>query len=493
MKEHSKTIFGNPMSRAKYRKAVRSKKKFIRKFGDDSEQDYPVSLKENMTIGPILGVQDVRIREDGEPFDREKGIIVGNIRMGFGHYRISMAMASAAHAMGYTPYWMDLNSYGQTTCTKVISSQNDLYSLGSRISQKSRLFNRFVWEPINYEGFRQLSYNASDQKNAELMATVFRNVPKEIPVIGTHVWPAQAAVHAGMKYVVNAIPDNWPMALHLAEDSVHTVQTHYAWQGYKILNGMQKEKILKPMPEGSLVYTGHYIDHELVSNIEEDCAARMRRKAAGEPMRFLLTIGGAGAQKEIFASIIRHLLPAIREKRAALYINVGDYLNVWTDLRLEIPELGKLSQEHLDNWEDTLRFTEEALTGRVENVHVFYHADIFQAVYATNLLMRSCDVLVTKPSELAFYPVPKLFIRRIGGHEQWGAIHSAEMGDGTLECRDTAHTLQMVDLFLSGDELLKGMCESIIRNKKQGLYDGAYRVVEIAMGLKKAGTEKCEL
>ena len=27
---------------------------------------------------------------------REKGIIVGNIRMGFGHYRISIAMASAA-------------------------------------------------------------------------------------------------------------------------------------------------------------------------------------------------------------------------------------------------------------------------------------------------------------------------------------------------------------------------------------------------------------
>ncbi len=46
------------------------------------------------------------------------------------------------------------------------------------------------------------------------------------------------------------------------------------------------------------------------------------------------------------------------------------------------------------------------------------------------------NVLVTKPSELAFYPVPKLFIKRVGGHEQWGAIHSAEIGDGTLECRD---------------------------------------------------------
>ena len=42
--------------------------------------------------------------------------------MGFGHYRISMAIASAANALGYVPYWMDLNSYEDTTCTKVIKS-----------------------------------------------------------------------------------------------------------------------------------------------------------------------------------------------------------------------------------------------------------------------------------------------------------------------------------------------------------------------------------
>ncbi len=29
------------------------------------------------------------------------------------------------------------------------------------------------------------------------------------------------------------------------------------------------------------------------------------------------------------------------------------------------------------------------------------------------------------------------------------AIHSAEAGDGTLECRDIPHTLQMMDLFSS--------------------------------------------
>ena len=485
--EKSKVIFGNEMKASVYRKAVKSKKKYQKKFGDDSGTDYQVIIKKNPHIGPSLGVRNVELGEQpgGEAFDTEKGIIVGNIRMGFGHYRISMAIASAAKSMGYTPYWMDLNSFPQTTCTKVISAQNDLYSLGSRISQKSRLFNRLVWEPMNYEGFRKLSYNASDQKNAELMAPVYRHVPKEIPVVATHVWPAQAAIHAGMQHVVNAIPDNWPMALHLAEGSLHTVQTYYAYQGYRILNGMQGKEVLKPMGEKDLVYTGHYIDHELVSNIEVDCERRRARKAAGEPMRFLLTIGGAGAQRETFAQIIRFLLPAIRKGRAALYVNVGDYRNVWEQLLEQIPEMKELSTEHFDNWSQTQEFAETALTGKVEGIHGFWHANIFQAVYCTNLLMRSCDVLVTKPSELAFYPVPKLFIKRVGGHEQWGAIHSAELGEGTLECRDIPHTLQMLKLFLEDADYLNSMCDAIVRNKQAGIYDGAYKVVELAMGLKK--------
>ena len=490
MSDKSKNIFGNPMTEKVYGKAVRTKKKNVKKFGDDSKADYPITIEKNEHIGDSLGVMDVLLGEAGSPgksetsFDREKGIIVGNIRMGFGHYRISMAIASAARSMGYVPYWMDLNSYRQTTCTKVISAQNDLYSLGSRLSGKSRLFNKLVWEPMNYEGFRKLSYNASDQKNAELMAPVYRNVPKEIPVVATHVWPAQAAVHAGMKYVVNAIPDNWPMALHLAEGSLHTVQTHYAYQGYRILNGMQGNDVLQPMPDEALLYVGHYIDHELVSNIEADCERRRKRKEEGKPMRFLLTIGGAGAQKEIFSAIIRSLMPAIRAKKAALYVNVGDYRNVWEELTKEIQGLSGVSKEHFNRWDKTQDFAKEALTGEVYGVHAFWHENIFEAVYCTNLLMRSCDVLVTKPSELAFYPVPKLFIKRVGGHEQWGAIHSAEIGDGTLECRDIPHTLQMMKLFMEENHLLEDMCESIVRNKEAGIYDGAYKVVELAMAQK---------
>ena len=89
--------------------------------------------------------------------------------------------------------------------------------------------------------------------------------------------------------------------------------------------------------------------------------------------------------------------------------------------------------------------------------------------------------MVTKPSELAFYPVPKLFIKRVGGHEQWGAVHSAEIGDGTLECADISHTIQMLELFLKEKTLLNDMCDAIVANKKMGIYDGAYKVVELAM------------
>lgn len=475
-------IFGNEMSKKTIHRAEKSKKKFSKTFGDDCNCKYPIGIQENKTIGPMLGVKDIVIKEDGESDNLidSKGIIVGNIRMGFGHYRISMAIASAANALGYTPYWMDLNSYKQTTGGKVIGKQNEMYSFGSRLSGKSKLFNKYFWEPLNYEGFRKLTYNAVDLKNAELMTQIFRDIPKDMPFIGTHVWPSQAAVGAGMKNVVNAIPDNWPMALHLSEGSVHTVQTHFAYQGYRILNGMDGRNVLHPMEAKDLLYTGHYIDYELVSNIELDCLARIARKDSNKPMRFLLTIGGAGAQKEIFEAIINYLLPSIKEKKATLFINVGDYKNVWDELEQLIPELKK-AKTFFNQWEETKKFVEEDLKEEIEGIYGFFHENIFEAVYATNLLMRQTDVLVTKPSELSFYPVPKLFIKRVGGHEQWGAIHAAEIGDGTLECRDIPHILQMLELFLNTKEMLQDMCHNIIQNNKIGIYDGALKVVEFAV------------
>ena len=487
-------IFGNRIEDRVYNKAVKTQKKFIKKFGDDRDVKYHLSLIDNEVLTPPFGCKTIITDKDSNEDSFEKNLpqnplIIGNIRMGFGHYRISMAMASAAKALGYTPLWFDLNSFPETTCTKIISYQNNLYSTGSRLSQKSKLFNKLFWEPLNYEGFKKLSYNAGDQKTAELMTPLFREIPKETPFIATHVWPSQAAIHAGMKNVVNAIPDNWPMALHLSEGAVHTIQTYNSYWGYRTLNGFDVERILKPMSDRDLVWTGHYIDHELVSNIETDCLNRISRIKDGKPLRFLFTIGGAGAQGEFFAAIIKTLLPYVKQNKACIYINCGDYENVWTLLQKNIPELSVGSiktSRHFNDWKTELDFANNAIEGLESEsgsgIHVFCNKDIFAAVYITNLLMRASDVLVTKPSELAFYPVPKLFIRRIGGHEMWGAIHSAELGDGTIECETPEYAGSIVKLLIDQPDLIEGMCNAIITQKKIGTYDGAYKAVKIAAG-----------
>lgn len=479
--DRSKYIFGNEISEKIYKKALRKKRSYINKFGDDSKVVYHLGAEKNETIGSFLGVKDIVIGNTYDKIDAEKGIIIGNIRMGYGHYRIAIAICSAAKSLGYIPYWFDINSFKETTGGKIIAYLNNLYTLGSKIAQKSSLFNKLFWETLNMGGYKRLAINSIDQKVSELMTPVYKGLPSDMPFVATHVWPAQAALHAGLKKVVNAIPDNYPIAFNLAEGSIHVVQTPSAFLGYKMLAGMEKNRILSPIPEGDLYEVGHYIDHELVANIEKDCAKRLERIKNKQPRRILLTVGGAGAQKEMFSKIIQKVMPLVKADKAALYINVGDHKNVWEGLSKEIPELSLGAEKYFDQWEKTCEFAQYALENHVKGIHVFRNDDIFAAVYTTNLLMRSSDVLITKPSELAFYPVPKLLIRRIGGHEAWGAIRAAEIGDGTIEFESVKQAFQVLALMLERDEILTMFCNKIIRANKLGIYDGAYRAVQLAI------------
>jgi hypothetical protein len=66
----------------------------------------------------------------------------------------------------------------------------------------------------------------------------------------------------------------------------------------------------------------------------------------------------------------------------------------------------------------------------------------------------------------------------------WGAIRSAELGDGTIETRTVPQTLQAVDLLTHDDDLLTLYCDQIVKNKSIGIYDGGYKSVELATGKK---------
>lgn len=472
--DKTSVIFGNVIDKKTIKKANKGKKKFIKKFGDDSSKEYHLG---SSRIDELKEFEVMNLIHSSKPLElKENALIVGNIRMGFGHYRISIAIASCAKALGYEPYWLDLASF-DATGSKMIRYQNDLYSMGSKLSQKSRLFNKLYWEPLNSEGFRKITYNACDQKNAELLVPLFHDIPRDTPFVATHVWPSQGAIHAGMTHVVNAIPDNWPMGLHLSEGAIHTVQTPFAYLGYKKLNGMAKTP-LKPMPEDSLVQVGHYVDHELVSNIDKDCAKRIERIKNDAPLRFLLTVGGAGAGSDLYLAMIKHLIPYVKTNKVVVMINFGDHLKMWEFFNKKIKGFSSLCHTDFNEYDkiEELAKSDEINPG----IYALYNENIFEAVYSTNLLMRNCDCLVTKPSELSFYPVPKLMMRHIGGHEVYGAIHASEIGDSTYECSTKKSLLEMIDTLINDKTILKQMCKQIIKLNEAHQYDGGYEVVRLA-------------
>ena len=53
----------------------------------------------------------------------------------------------------------------------------------------------------------------------------------------------------------------------------------------------------------------------------------------------------------------------------------------------------------------------------------------------------------------------------------WGAIHAAELWDGTQECETPEYASAVVKMLIEQPSLIEGMCNNIIAQKKIGTYD----------------------
>ncbi|MBC8336208.1 MAG: hypothetical protein ISR59_04175 [Anaerolineales bacterium] len=494
-------LYGNPITPAQTRAADRWKAMLAKKFSYDPNEKFNLSVQDHPYGDDIFGLKEIVREGDGTPLSIENGVVISTIRMGFGHYRIAMAGVSAAKAMGFTPYWLDLLSVPGIT-TDVINWCNTNYSKYSRISQRFPWFDKYVWESLttgepSLPGLNTLFNNwivtwpwrftktqVKDYKMSELFENLYGALPSEQPILTSHMWNAMGAVAGGMTNVVDMMFDNWPMAFQLTEGAKHAVQGPAGYYGFRVMRGFDdKGSIMKPTPSDALFFTGQHVDHELVENIEADCKARLQRADAKEPRRFIVTMGGAGAQRELFKAIIEHAIPLIEQGRIALFVNLGDHQDNWDWLEAELLPHKDLVNTHF-SWEETRDFADSIRDNPAKGLHVFLYNNTFHAVYASNYLMRVMDIMITKPSELAFYPIPKIFNARVGGHEMWGAVRGAEIGDSTVETRTIPQTLQAIDLMTHEDDLLKMYCEMIVKNKSIGLYDGAYKCVELATGKK---------
>jgi hypothetical protein len=240
------------------------------------------------------------------------------------------------------------------------------------------------------------------------------------------------------------------------------------------------------------VLAGHWCPKEMVDNIPQDCQRRINRAKKGfgdskdsfQPRRILIPVGGAGAQKTVISNFLRNVADLVLDGKLELFLNAGDHKHMKVAFEAVLAEL-KLDYTLVNTMEGMKSFQEHLLKSETNKpdkaITLFAYDEYVPAVVTTDILCRVSDILAAKPSEMAFYCVPKLSMRRVGEHEAFSANRCSEMGDGTVEAREISDAREFIDLFLNSPDVLVQMNECIMKNNEIGIYSGCKNAVEMAV------------
>ena len=401
----------------------------------------------------------------------QKRLVVGSIRMGYGHHRMALSVYSHSLKKQIPTYLHDLLAIQSPEATAIADIDYG-YSYFSRLSAEIGGPVEWLWGGLMSQG-NLTSLELSCQL-AELYKGLMNGIPTDSPVITTYPLNGQIAVASGFQKIIHLVCDNFPQYYLLVPKALNLVQSPSAYSKF-IQMGVPKENI---------AVAGHWVSEDIVSNAVTDSENRVRRIDANKCRRFLIPIGGAGAQKGYVLDLIRLSKKHLLNKKAVFWINTGDHTKVLKAIE-EFLIVQKIPYLSINVWEDLIQFIgrHPLRSEDHENnppVVLFHFPSHTEAFSATDRLIRVSDVLVTKPSELAFYPIPKLFIRRVGDHEAASVVRSLELGEGTVECREASHAKELIHIFTESDDLLLRMNESVIRNTLEGIYNGSKAAVEMA-------------
>lgn len=412
------------------------------------------------------GSTDTPVRLDGST----QSLVVGTIRMGFGHHRIAYAASSWGVASGCPTYFHDLLSIDSAEA-QLIRDQDKMYSKASRMASELGGPVERIWGSLTKSGdenMLRVSYQM-----AEHLKPLLLGIPKDTPIIATHSFVGLTAVACGFTKVVNLVIDNHAQWFCIVPGALNLVQGPSNYHNFLRMG----------VPAKDLRLAGHWIPRDLVENIPSDCNTRKERARGGKATRILIPIGGAGAQRKFVISLVTALTERVKAGTVQLFLNAGDHAHMKIAFEDTLRRLD-VAYSVVDSIEGVRLLCERLLApeGAPDTgVTLFAFTDYFPAVATTDIFSRVADVLCCKPSELAFYPVPKLMIRRVGDHEYYSALRASEVGDGTLEVREVKDALAYVKLFESG-ELLEQLNDCIIKNNTIGIYSGCKNAIEAAFG-----------
>lgn len=478
------TVFGNALPVSVISSATKAREKSIIKYGSDATFACHYTIELHPALEDLGARLLFPVPNAAQPLDYNllaKPVIIGHI--GGDSIRTALALSSAARALGRMALWFDMSAYDNTAGAKLIADLHLSNIKNGELAQKSSLFQTLYWEKGHAKKMRSLSQSVINRSISSAFVPLFIDFNKETPFIAAHSFAAHAALNAGMKYVINALPGNCPLGAHLCEGTVHTAQTPYSYLGYKMLRGMSNNPVLQSIPESELVYTGRYVDHLMIQHLDRDCEKRLQRAKNRSALRWLISFDEFSLNKELIKPVLIKLLELEKEKRATVLINYGKHYELWEQLKEEIAELRMWAIEFpCDNYLIVKNFCQELRTKKdIGGINAFGSQDEIMNTYTTDALLRGCDVLISRPSSISLYPVPKLLARRKHREEFWNAMHTGELGEATFECYSVVQILQMIDVLDRDRDLLELMNKCIQKNNTGSLYSGAYDVIRLAV------------
>ena len=394
---------------------------------------------------------------DGRPLDTEQVIPsnsgcegmrrawVVTVGMGYGHQRAAYPLRGIACERVITANadkmvdpreqrrWKGVQAFyeGVSRLCSVPLVGKPLWSLYDRLQRIADLYpSRDLSRPtLGVLYLDRLLNKGFGQGMAEYVKAV------DIPFVSTFFVPPLAAARAGIKRVFSVVTDVdinriW-VARHPETCPVHyLVPSMIAWKRL-IQYGVRPEKI---------TFTGFPLPEENLATLEQDLRGRIRRLdpvgrfaarygdvagfngvATGEgghaPITLTYAVGGAGAQKDVAASILEGLAPDLK---AGIY-----RLNLIAGTRLEVRRF----------FMDAIRkYGLESLVGN--GIEVQCALDIPSYFATFNRMLKDTDILWTKPSELVFYAglgIPLIMSAPLGAHEETNRNWIRNMGAGFVQ------------------------------------------------------------
>jgi len=174
-------------------------------------------------------------------------------------------------------------------------------------------------------------------------------------------------------------------------------------------------------------------------------------KEPNHPLTLMFAVGGAGAQKEIGAKILKSLQRKIKEKKIKVILVAG-------------------TKEWI---KDYFLQTIKGLDLENDWVEVIFESKIEDYFKKFNLALRKTDILWTKPSELSFYTalgLPIIIAPPIGSQEDFNRDWLLRLGSAILQENPNYTDQWLFDLLDSG-WLAEGAMQGFVEGEKLGTFN----------------------